>query len=229
MGARVTRQGRIFYGWWIVAVCFLSLFVFAGTGFYIFGIFLKPLMAAFPSWSRTTVSLAFTLYFVTMGLASPIVGRITDRYGAKRVIIAGGFITGVGFCLLSMTTSLWYFYLIYAVISIGLAAHGIIPATALVGNWFTKRRGRATGIAIAGIGVGAIAFAPTAGFLINSLGWSLSYIVIGVAAWLLIVPAAALVLRERPQDDLLFPSADATTNNWGAIPYCIHDNALRLL
>ena len=58
----------IFYGWWIVAACFLLAFLFAGAGFYSFSIFIKPLENEF-GWDRSAISLPLVLFSVFYGLS----------------------------------------------------------------------------------------------------------------------------------------------------------------
>ena len=199
------KKHNLFYGYWVVAVAFLCLFITAGVGLYAFSLFYDPLYEEF-GWSRGTISAAFTISFVIQGLVSPPTGRIIERYGVKKVIALGALILGLGFLWLSLMQNLWSFYAGYIVIGLGLTATGFIPATQVTSNWFIKRRGTALGITSTGIGIGGLILAPVIGaYLIPSFGWRASYLAIAIFTWVLIIPITLLVIKERPSDIGLHP------------------------
>lgn len=194
------KKPKLFYGYWIVAVALLCMFISAGAVVYSFPLFYKPLAAEF-EWSRSTISIAFTIHFVIQALTLPFVGKIIDHYGARKVIALGAVISGFGFLWLAFMQDLWSFYGGYAVIGLGMAAMGMVPATRTVSNWFTKRRGLALGIMSAGLGIGAAVVAPVFGaYLIPNFGWRASYLALAILTWVLIIPTALLVIKERPAD-----------------------------
>ncbi|MFC2032599.1 MFS transporter [Chloroflexota bacterium] len=199
------KKSKPFYGYWIVAVIFFYMFIESGTRFYAFPLFFEPLQAEF-SWSRGTISIAFTMSFVFQALASPFIGRLVDRYGAKRSIVFGGIAGGLGFLWLSLMQNLWSFYASYVVVGAGMTAMGSIPATQMVSNWFRKRRGFAVGIMATGVGVGGFVLAPIIGtYLIPNFGWRGAYLFMALLTWVLIIPTTLLVIKERPSDMGLYP------------------------
>ncbi len=199
------RKPKFFYGYWIVAVAFLCMFIYAGAGYYAFSLFYKPLQAEF-GWGRGTISIAFTIYFVIQALASPFIGRLVDRYGAKKFIIMGAIVSGLGFLWLTFIQDLFSFYGAYVVIGLGGTAMGQVPTTQIVSKWFAKRRGLAVGIMSSGIGIGAFVLAPIVGaYLIPSFGWRASYLTLAWLFWILIIPTALLLVKERPADIGLYP------------------------
>ncbi|MFC2062743.1 MFS transporter [Chloroflexota bacterium] len=201
----MARRKRIFYGYWIIAVCFACLFVTAGFGFFSFGLFIKPLEADF-GWNRGEITGALSIYFIVIAIAAPFVGRLVQRYGARITITAGALVTGIGFTLLSQTQSLWYFYLSYAVTGMGIALMGHIATSTVVSSWFNKRRGTAIGIMSSGLGAGTFVMPPIiGGYLIPAFGWGTSYMVLGVLVWILIIPATLVLMKSKPSDMGLFP------------------------
>jgi len=199
-----SKKPKVFYGYWILVATFFCVFIWAASAFYHFSLFVKPLETDF-GWGRGEIMIAFTILNVVMGLASPLAGRLVDRYGARKVIAIGALIGGLGLALLNLTHNLWYFYIGYAVIGIGMAATGPVPATAIVSNWFNKRRGLAIGIMGVGMGAGGFALAPlVGGYLIPTFGWRVSYLVLAVLTWILI-PLALFVIRTKPADMGLHP------------------------
>jgi len=205
-----SKKPKVFYGYWILVAAFFCVFIWSGCTFYHFSLFVKPLEADF-GWGRGDIMLAFTILFVVMGLASPLAGRLLDRYGARKVIAIGALIGGLGFLLLSQTHNLWYFYASHVVIGVGMTGMGTIPTTAVVSNWFKKRRGTAIGIMSTGVGAGGFALAPLiGGYLIPNFGWRVSYLGLGILTWALIIPLALLVIRTKPADMGLHPDGAET-------------------
>jgi len=199
-----SRKPKVFYGYWIVAAGFFCAFITSGCGFYAFSLFVKPLQAEF-DWSRGGIMAAFTIYFLVMGVAAPTIGNLVHRFGPRRVMATGASIAGLGFISLSLMNNLWHFYGGYILIGVGQAGAGIVPITAVVSNWFQKRRGTAIGIMATGIGAGGLALAPLiGGYLIPNLDWRASYRVLALLAWTLI-PLALLVIRAKPADMGLYP------------------------
>jgi len=200
-----SRKPKVFYGYWIVVVAFFCVFINSGCGFYAFSLFVKPLQADF-GWGRGGIMVALTILFLVMGAAALPIGRVVDRYGAGKVMASGAFIAGLGFVLLSLVHTLWHFYGGYVIVGVGMAAAGMVPATAVVSNWFKKRRGTAIGMMSSGIGAGGLALAPLiGGYLIPNFGWRVSYLVLAVLTWVLVIPLALLVIKTKPADMGLYP------------------------
>jgi len=200
----VARKTKIFYGYWIIAVSVLCLGIFSGSGVGSFSLFVNSLQSEF-GWGRGEIMLAFTIFFLLTGVAAPLVGSIVDRYGVRGVISAGALVTGLGFVSLYMLQSLWHLYVAYFFIGAGMSAFGHVPASAMVANWFVKKRGTAIGIMSTGIGTGIFVVAPLVGsFLIPAFGWRVAYLALGIMAWGLI-PLAILVVRTKPAEMGLYP------------------------
>jgi MFS family permease len=152
---------------------------------------------------------AFTIYFLVIGLIAPAIGGLVDRHGPKRVMAIGAVVMGSGFIVLSLMNDLWHFYGGYVLIGMGQTGVGMISVTAVISNWFKRRRGTAIGIMSTGIGAGGLVLAPViGGYLIPNLGWSWSYRILAVLVWLLI-PLVLAVIRTRPADLGLYPDGVA--------------------
>ncbi len=198
---------KIFYGWWIVAATHVICMLGFGTWLYCFGVFFKPMMFEF-GWTRAQTALAYSFRGIQGGFAAPVVGWAVDRYGPRIVIFTGALIAGFGFVLMYYIDSLWSFYLIYGVVlSIGMSAMLYIPAMTAIANWFTRMRSRALSLLAVGAGIGGFICAPAATFLISRYGWRISFVIIGVAIWVVVLPLS-LVLRKRPEDMGLRPDGD---------------------
>ncbi len=202
------KKPRLFYGYVLLALAFLINMVLGGT-LYTFSVFFEPLESDF-GWTRAATSGAFSLYMFLHGFLYIITGKLNDRFGSRIVMSGCGLFTGLGYLLMSLTSSIWHIYLFYGVIiAIGMSG-SYVPLTSTVTRWFAsfKTRGLMVGISVAGIGVGTMIIPPVANWLISSYGWSTSYVVIGITVLLLIMPAAQFLKHAPVLGQQLSPDLD---------------------
>jgi MFS family permease len=184
---------KLYYGWVVVGAGALMGCVAIGAVFSL-AVFLQP-MAEATGWSRTGVSSAMTIVFLTMGLAAFGWGALTDRFGPRLVVLAGALLLGLGLALASRATSLLEFQIIYGVI-VGAAAGAVFaPMMATVTGWFDKHRSLAVSLVSAGMGVAPMTISPFASWLITTYDWRTAQLAIAILAWVLLVPTALLVRR----------------------------------
>lgn len=210
-------QRKIFYGIWIIAGCFVLLFLFAGAGFYSFSIFIKPLEEQF-GWSRGAIALTMSIYMLLHGIVGPLVGHLAETYGPKRIMTLFALGSGTCFILVSFTPALWYFYMSYALLAVVNSGIGFIPVSSLIARWFIRRRGTAIGAAMVGISVGGFVLSPIIGQITYHFGWRVSYVFLGILVWLLAVPVTLFVIKGSPLEMGLMPDGDAP-----ASPNKLHD------
>ncbi len=184
---------KLHYGWVVVGAGALMGCVAIGTVFSL-AVFLQP-MAAATGWSRTGISSAMTIVFLTMGVGGFGWGALTDRFGPRIVVLSGGLLLGLGLALASRTTSLLEFQLIYGIVVGGAAGAVFAPTIATVTGWFEKHRSLAVSLVSAGMGVAPMTISPFASWLITTYDWRTAQFAIAILAWLLLVPAALLVRR----------------------------------
>ena len=200
-----TAPPRVFYGWFVVAAAFAVTFVGFGSA-YTFSAFVDSLQRDFAA-SRGSVSLVFSLAgFLYFGLGV-LSGPLADRWGSRRLCIAGMLSIGAGLCAASMARSLTEVYVAYG-LGVGLGVGcSYVPALGAVQRWFVKRRGFASGLAVSGIGVGTLVMPPLAAWCIGALGWRHAYLVLGVVAAVVGV-GMALLIENDPRDRGLAPDGD---------------------
>jgi MFS family permease len=181
------------YRWVIVAAGGFMGCVAIGSIFSL-PVFLQP-MSASTGWSRTAISAAMTLVFVTMGIAAFGWGMLMDRFGPRIVLLAGSSILGLGLVLASRAATVEQFQLCYG----GLVGAGggaiFAPLMATVTGWFDRHRSLAVSLVSAGMGVAPMTVAPIAAVLVTKYDWRFSQLLIGLAVWVLLLPAAFLVRR----------------------------------
>jgi len=189
-----TTKSRFFYGYIVVLAAFIIwaiAFGIVGT----FGVFFKPLSEEF-GWTRAMTSGVISLATVLSGFLGILVGRLTDRFGPRGVMIVFGSFIGLSQLLTSQISNLWQFYLVYGVLmGIGISAVNV-PILATVARWFVKRRGLMTGIVLSGLSLGQMIMAPVAGWLILNYGWRHSYIILGAIILMLIILPSLFLKRD---------------------------------
>jgi sugar phosphate permease len=201
-----THRG-IFFGWYVVLSCLVTLFLTTGAGFYTFSVFMIRLEDSFQA-SRTAITAVNSVVALVAGFATPLVGMLLHSWGPRRVIGFGAALTGGAFLLMSAATALWHLHLLALLLGCGLAATTVIPNQTLVSHWFLRRRGTAMGIVMIGTALGGVVFAPLAHDLIEAFGWRTTYLVFGAAIPTVVVPLAILVVRRSPESMGLRPDGD---------------------
>jgi MFS family permease len=184
------------YRWVIVGAGALMTCVAIGAMFSL-AVYLQP-MSADTGWSRAGISTAMTLDMLTMGVAGFAWGTISDRFGTRTVVLIGACLLGLALVLASRATSLLQFQLTYGIL-VGLAAGAFYaPMIAAATNWFIDNRSLAVSLVSAGVGVAPMTISPFARWLISTYDWRTAMLTIGIAAWILLIPAALLVRRAPP-------------------------------
>lgn len=184
-------QPDLSYGWVIVGVGALMTCVAIGAMFSL-AVYLQP-MSLDTGWSRAGISSAMTLDFLSMGIAGFLWGAVSDRFGTRIVVLIGAVTLGLGLVLASRAQSLIAFQLIYGIL-VGVSAGAFFaPMIAAASNWFQNNRALAVSLVSAGMGVAPMTISPFARWLISTYDWRTAMLVIGIAAWILLIPAALLV------------------------------------
>jgi MFS family permease len=169
------RLAAVYPGWWVAVGACLSLGVVSGLGFWAFGLFVEPLEAEF-GWSNTTLAAAVSMSMLVSGLASPLVGRLVDRYRPRRIILIGMAASVVGYLLLAA-----------------------VQFTTIITRWFSRSRATAMGIATSGFGMGGLLFLPLTSELVELLGWRMTFAASALLVLLVIGTFAALVRSDPPE------------------------------
>jgi len=186
------------YGWLVVAAAFTLMFVGFGAA-YSFAAFFRAFQEEFAA-SRAHVSAVFSVAaFLWFALGAPG-GMLADRFGTRRVALAGVACLGAGLIAAGFAPSLT---VLYATFSIGLGV-GIgltyVPSVGAVQPWFTHNRAFASGIAVAGIGAGNFLVPPLAAWWIELFGWRGAYFALA-ALCIVLGGAAAAVIDNRPRGE----------------------------
>jgi len=185
---------RLFYGWVMVVAFFIVATTLSGIQLT-FGVFFKSIESEF-NLTRAATSAILSTNVLLAGVLAFLLGLALDKYGPRKIVLFMGIFTGLGLLLTSQTTAQWQLFITYGLLlSIGTGAVYVVPMST-VSRWFDRKRGLALGITGAGLGLGIVVIAPLATYLISNFDWRVAYMVIGLIAWVIVIPLSRLLRRD---------------------------------
>jgi sugar phosphate permease len=181
-----------------VVTAFLALFAIVGVALYglpfFYDFFVRDL-----GWTRRQVTSGNALSKLVVGpLFGFFAGMIIDRFGPRRLMLAGILVAGMALVGLGGTATLGAFYLFYLMNALGYVCGGPLPNQVLLSRWFDAGRGKAMGIAYLGIGIGGALVPLAAHALTEALGWRGALRALGVLMVAIALPATFFVREPRP-------------------------------
>jgi sugar phosphate permease len=192
--ASVSRTGQF----QVAATSFLALFAIVGLALYGLPFYYDFMVKEF-GWSRTTVTSGNALSKLVVGpLFGFFAGWIVDRFGPRRLMLAGILMAGIALIGLGSMNALWMFYLFYLFNALGYVCAGPLPNQVLLTRWFQKSRGKAMGFAYLGIGLGGALVPLLSVWLVANFGWQNALRILGVLIILIALPLAYIV-KESPE------------------------------
>lgn len=181
------------YGWVIVAAGAVITCVAMGAMFAL-PVYLQPI-ADETGWTRAGISGAMTIGFIVMGIAGFLWGTLTDRIGARPVVLMAAVILGLGLFISSRATDLLVFQIAYGGL-VGVSGGAFFaPLIATTLAWFDKNRSLAVSLVSLGAGIAPMVVTPLATLLIQAQGWRTAMMITALVAAILIIPAGLLVRR----------------------------------
>ena len=201
---------RFFYGWWLVAIAFVTMAVGvnARTAFSL----LFPSILAESGWGQSVTAGIFSFGFLVSAFVTPSVGWLMDRRGPRLVVELGVIAMASGLLLASLAHRPWQLYLtLGALVGGGVNCLAYIGQSLYLTNWFVRRRGLALSIAFSGVGLGSVTLLPWRQGLIEGGGWRTACWALGILVLALLAPPN-LLLRRRPEDLGLLPDGFASSS-----------------
>jgi MFS family permease len=194
---------------YVVAAAFFSLLAIVGFALYGLPFFYDFFIKDF-GWSRAVVTSGNAVgKLLVAPLFGFIAGWIIDRYGPRRMMMAGALMAGSALIGLSLMNSLGMFYLFYVLNALGYVFGGPLPCQVLISRWFTKNRGKAMGIAYLGIGTGGALVPLIAAGLEKNIGWHLALTSLGVLIIIIAFPLAFFI-KEPPVEKVVVKKTEAS-------------------
>jgi sugar phosphate permease len=177
---------------------FVALFSIVGLALYGLPFYYDFMVRDF-GWSRAQVTSGNALSKLLVGpLFGFMAGWVVDRFGPRRLMMAGILMAGVALIGLAHMTSLWMFYAFYLLNALGYVCGGPLPNQVLLSRWFDKARGKAMGFAYLGIGIGGYLVLKLSPRLVDAAGWRGALQILGIVIVALALPLAYFV-RDEPE------------------------------
>ena len=201
---RLARGSPIFYGWAILFAAGSSQFARNAAASLTLAVFMYPI-AQDLGWSRTLIAGAASAGGLASSAASPAVGWLIDRYGARVVLTVSILILGLSTMSLAWATVPVAFYLAYGTGRVIFSSPVQIGASVVVSRWFVQRRGRALGLLSASHAAGMTLFPLIAALVIESRGWQDAWFFLGILVWIVALVPVSLLIVQQPEDVGLGP------------------------
>jgi sugar phosphate permease len=199
---------RPFYGWIVAGVAVLAAFSSGPGQSYVFSIFVDPILRD-TGLSRTTLSAVYAVGTVVSALMVFVVSRLVDRWGSRRMMAAIAFALGCACFSMAIATGPVALFLGFA--ALRALGQGSLPITGtlLTAQWFVRYRGRAMAMVSLGFALSNAILPPLVRTLIDWLDWRRAYAGLGIMVWVLLIPTALWLVRDRPEDLGLHPDGAA--------------------
>ena len=207
LGPRLAHRTPFFYGWVILASAASTQVVRNAAASLTIAVFIFPLSEEF-GWSRALIVGAASIGGLAASFASPVVGWLVDRYGARLVLFSSVLILGISTVSLAWATVPIAFYVAYGVGRVIFSSPVQIGSSVVVSRWFIRMRGRASGILFGSHSIGLVAFPLIASVIIGVSGWREAWIVLGILVWAIALLPTGLLLVQQPEDVGLQPDGD---------------------
>jgi MFS family permease len=193
------KSTKLYYGWIVVAVTAIALILAAGARSAP-GVFVLPIQADFPDWKRAAISFAISIGLVMYGFGGPLSGWLMDKFGPRKVVLAGLLITALSMILSAGIQQLWQLDLLFGFLSgVGTGIVGSVLGATVANRWFLEQRGLIVGIFGAATSAGQLIFYPLLQVMVDAMGWRMTSIWIAGFISVVAIPVF-LLMRNQPSD-----------------------------
>lgn len=192
-------NGKIFYGWYIVAAACILLAVCWGITFNTASLFINPISDDF-GISRKAINMTFSIRSITQLTISLFSWIIFTRFKLGNMMKVASITAIISLYLNSRVESLFALYLLTAILGASTVLTGMMPLSIVINNWFKEKNGTALGIAFMGSGIGGMIFNTLAGGWIVEYGWRTTYQILALIYLLVAVPIVFFVIKTDPRE-----------------------------
>lgn len=206
---------RFFYGWTIVGVASLGIFVSGPGQSHTFSVFVGPISRDL-GISNATMATAYGLATLVAALLLPQMGRFVDRFGPRRMLGAITILLGLACLFFGAAANFLWLAVGFAFLRFFGQGSLMLGSANLVSHWFSRNRGLAMSLMALGFGISMAIHPPLAQYLIEEIGWRRAWFALGGLTWLLMLPPIFLLVHDRPEQLGLRPDGDALRAPEGA-------------
>lgn len=191
-------NSKKFYGWKIVACCFLISMFAMGIISNTISFYMKPVCETL-GCSYVQFSFINVVSCITSMLAAILLAPKIESGNVRLIMIVSAVAAGAGFGLQGIATHIWHFYVLFGITNLGIGGLTSLPINYLITNWFKDKKGLATSLAFSGAGIGGIFWSPAVSAMIENLGWRNSLFLSG-ASVVAVSVLACLFIKKSPAE-----------------------------
>jgi len=210
-----TPPASVFYGWWIVAACFVTASIAWSLGLFGASVYLHAVSEA-RGWPIGLISTAITCFYLVSAFASPFIGTAMDRLGPRAVVRIGALALAIGVASVGLIDRPWQIYLSFVTLGVGWASLSSTAISTLLAPWFERYQGRAISTALMGASMGGILGVPLLILGIEQLGLVRATLTAAALCLSVLLPLSLLLYR-RPQELGLLPDGAGSIGHHGAL------------
>ena len=199
---------RAYYGWAIVGTSFLISIAQVPMYGPVFSVFVRPIEDDL-GWSRSAITLAFTVGSLGGSLLAAALGSAIDRYGGRPIMAGAGVVAAAGLLGVAAMSEPWHFWAAYGAARAASVAGVGLGMSVAIANWFVRKRGRAMAMRAAGQRAGQAVVPLLILPVLLWVGWRESFAVFAVATLLFVAAPSLLFVRRRPEDHGLVPDGES--------------------
>lgn len=194
---------KLFFGYFVVAALVITSFIPLSLGLSCAGIF-YPAVSEDLGIGAGLLGYYTSILWLAAMVTLPAMGRLLAMRDARLCVGGAVVVIAAAFVWLSFTRTLWQFYAGAAAMGVGVGMLLFLAPSTLINRWFAKRAGVLLGVVMAFTGVGGVVWSSVGGMLIQSIGWSATYLAFAVLS-IITLPAALFMVASRPEDRGLAP------------------------
>lgn len=198
------KKRGIYYGWYVVAVGCVAIAMTTGVVSNCFSQFVKPVCADM-GISRQEMSMIQTVFSFSSMAFAMMWGSLSKKLHLHKAMCVCAVVMPIVYACYGLMQKIWMGYIVSVVITPFFYIISMNVFNYIIGNWFIENRGLAVGLASMGSGIGGMVMNTVSSQLIIHIGWRMTYFVLAVVMFVLVVPLMILVVREKPEDKGLKP------------------------
>lgn len=198
------KEKRFSYHWVIVIACFLMMAATVGIVVNCFSILVPPMMADL-NYTASQVQLIGLIVTFANLISGVFIGKVMAKMGLRLTLPVYALLMCGGFAARGLCSEFYQFFISSLFCGIGLSGVSTIPGGVLINNWFTEKKGTATGIAFTGSVVGGLVFVQLTKVFIAAYGWRAAHFLLGGISAAILLPTTIFLVAEKPQDEGLAP------------------------
>ena len=202
---------NFFYGWIIVAIANLGIFASGPGQSHTFSVFVGPIGNDL-NLSSTSIASAYGFATLIAALMLPYMGRIIDKYGARKSLILVSVILGISCIFFGAASNFIMLTIGFGFLRFFGQGSLMLGCANLVSQWFDKKRGFAMSIMALGFGISMAIHPPLSQLLIDMYGWKIEWMFLGVSTWLIMIPALYVLAWNTPESVGLLPDGENKEN-----------------